>query len=65
MLGLYRTTSAVQKIVTSEKGIALEFEGVSRSSHAHSKELYLWSQTEDEDIKDGVSLAVPSISFTS
>lgn len=53
---LTSSTSPVQKIVTTQKGIALDLDSVSRDSHAHSKELYLWGQTEDGDLKDGSSL---------
>ena len=43
----------VQKIITAQKGVALDFDSVGRDAHAHSKELYTWGQIEDEDIKDG------------
>ncbi|KAI0080122.1 hypothetical protein K474DRAFT_396057 [Panus rudis PR-1116 ss-1] len=46
------STSPAQKIVTTQKGIALDFDSVSRDSQAHSKEIYLWGQTEPEDLKD-------------
>jgi len=47
------STGPVQKIITIEKGVALDFDGVNRDSQAQSKELYLWGQGEDVDIKDG------------
>ena len=43
----------VQKIITTKKGIALDFDNVSRDAQAHSKELYMWGQNENEDLKDG------------
>ncbi|GLB36204.1 putative eisosome component PIL1 [Lyophyllum shimeji] len=46
------TTTPVQKIITVEKGIALDFDSVSRDSKSQSKELYTWGQTELEDLKD-------------
>ncbi|KAL1738510.1 hypothetical protein HDZ31DRAFT_69918, partial [Schizophyllum fasciatum] len=48
----YASTSPVQKIITVEKGIALDFESLSRDAKAQSKELYTWGQNEDEDLKD-------------
>jgi len=48
----YSSTTPVQKIITTEKGVALDFDGVARDSKAQSKELYTWGQTETEDLKD-------------
>jgi hypothetical protein len=45
-------TSPIQKIVTSEKGVVIDFDSVSRNSKAQSKELYTWGQSESEDLKD-------------
>jgi len=42
----------VQKIITVEKGVALDFDSVSRDAKSQSKELYTWGQNDDEDIKD-------------
>lgn len=47
------TTSPLQKIVTAEKGVALDFQGVSSDIQSQSKELYLWGQREQADVKDG------------
>jgi hypothetical protein len=47
------TTTPVQKIITSEKGVAIDFDSVSRDAKSQSKELYTWGQTEDDDLKDG------------
>ncbi|PPQ88616.1 hypothetical protein CVT25_010192 [Psilocybe cyanescens] len=49
----YSTTTPVQKIITTEKGLAIDFDSVSRNSKAQSKELYTWGQSELEDLKDG------------
>ncbi|TFK80281.1 hypothetical protein K466DRAFT_559232 [Polyporus arcularius HHB13444] len=46
------STTPVQKIITTQKGIALDYDSVSRDTHAHSKELYTWGQNEHEDLKD-------------
>ena len=47
------TTSPLQKVVTAEKGVALDFASLSRDSQSQSKELYLWGQQEQADVKDG------------
>jgi hypothetical protein len=49
-----RSASPVQKIITTEKGIAIDFDGVSRDSKTQSKELYTWGQGEAADLKDGM-----------
>ncbi|OBZ79935.1 Sphingolipid long chain base-responsive protein LSP1 [Grifola frondosa] len=46
------STTLVQKIITTDKGVAIDLDSVSRDAHAHSKELYTWGQNEDEDVKD-------------
>ncbi|KAK7463645.1 lipid-binding protein [Stygiomarasmius scandens] len=48
----YGSTSPVQKIITAEKGVSLDYDSVARDAKAQSKELYTWGQTEDEDLKD-------------
>ncbi|KAF8642355.1 hypothetical protein AX16_009624 [Volvariella volvacea WC 439] len=48
----YSSATPVQKIITTEKGVAIDFDSVSRDSKAQSKELYTWGQTETEDLKD-------------
>ncbi|KAL5640944.1 hypothetical protein ACGC1H_001428 [Rhizoctonia solani] len=42
----------LQLLITSQKGLALDFEAVSRESKGHSKELYLWGQDQVDDVKD-------------
>jgi hypothetical protein len=39
-------------MITSSKGVALDFDSLSRDIKANSKELYVWSQTEPADLKD-------------
>ncbi|KAJ2913389.1 hypothetical protein MD484_g7027, partial [Candolleomyces efflorescens] len=46
------STSPAQKIITAEKGLALDYDNVARESKAQSKELYTWGQTEADDLKD-------------
>ncbi|KAF7967005.1 hypothetical protein HWV62_36272 [Athelia sp. TMB] len=48
----YATTSPIQKIITTEKGVAIDFDSLSRDSKTQSKELYTWGQTEADDLKD-------------
>ncbi|KAF8807464.1 hypothetical protein BYT27DRAFT_7100068 [Phlegmacium glaucopus] len=48
----YSTTTPVQRIITAGKGVAIDFDSVSRDSKAQSKELYTWGQSEPEDLKD-------------
>jgi hypothetical protein len=43
----------VQKIITQEKGVAIDFESLSRDAQAQSKELFTWGQHEQSDVKDG------------
>ena len=50
---VHRTTSPIQKIITTEKGVAIDFDSLSRDSKTQSKELYTWGQTEADDLKDG------------
>ena len=49
------TTGPIQKIITTEKGIALDFDSVNRNAQAHSKELYTWGQNEAPDVRDSQS----------
>lgn len=50
----YSNTTPVQRIITVEKGVAIDFDSLARDAKAQSKELYTWGQTEDADIKDGM-----------
>ncbi|KAJ7925851.1 hypothetical protein B0H13DRAFT_2313985 [Mycena leptocephala] len=46
------TTTPVQRIITVEKGVALDLDSLSRNAKAQSKELYTWGQLEAADLKD-------------
>ncbi|KAI0830665.1 Eisosome component PIL1-domain-containing protein [Trametes gibbosa] len=46
------SVTPAQRIVTAQKGVALDLDNLGRDVHAHSKELYTWGQSENEDIKD-------------
>jgi len=46
------STGPTQKIITAEKGLVLDFDNVARESKAQSKEVYIWGQTEPDDLKD-------------
>jgi len=48
----YSTTNPVQKIITQEKGVAIDFESLSRNAQSQSKELFMWGQHEQSDVKD-------------
>lgn len=48
----YTTTTPVQRIITSEKGVAIDCDALARDAKAQSKELYTWGQTQPEDLKD-------------
>jgi len=48
----YSTTSPLQKIITAEKGVALDVASLSRDTQSQSKELYVWGQQEQPDVKD-------------
>jgi len=40
-------------MITAQKGIALDYDALSRDAKAHSRELYLWGKGEDGDLADG------------
>jgi hypothetical protein len=48
------TTTPIQKIITMEKSVAIDFDSIARDAKAQSKELYTWGQSESEDLKDGL-----------
>ncbi|KAL5534143.1 hypothetical protein ACEPAG_604 [Sanghuangporus baumii] len=48
----YANVSPVQRIITSQKGVVLDFESVAKDAKSQSKELYMWGQDQDEDLKD-------------
>ncbi len=47
------SVTQIQKIITSQKGISIDLDNLGRDLHSHSKELYLWGQSEADDSKDG------------
>jgi hypothetical protein len=49
------TTTPIQRIITLDKGLSIDFENLSRDAKSQSKELYTWGQSEAEDLKDGMS----------
>jgi hypothetical protein len=49
----YTATTPLQRIITLEKGVALDFDGLARDGKTQSKELYTWGQDEDPDVTDG------------
>ncbi|KAG0708927.1 Eisosome component PIL1-domain-containing protein [Suillus ampliporus] len=48
----YTNTTPVQRIITSEKGVAIDCDALARDAKAQSKELYTWGQTQAEDLMD-------------
>ncbi|KAL5518845.1 LSP1 [Sanghuangporus vaninii] len=48
----YANVSPVQRIITSQKGVVLDFESAAKDAKSQSKELYMWGQDQDEDLKD-------------
>ncbi|KAG1757504.1 Eisosome component PIL1-domain-containing protein [Suillus lakei] len=48
----YTSTTPVQRIITSEKGVAIDCDALARDAKTQSKELYTWGQTQPEDLKD-------------
>ncbi|KAG8219863.1 Eisosome component PIL1-domain-containing protein [Butyriboletus roseoflavus] len=48
----YTSTSPLQRIITLEKGVALDFDALARDGKSQSKELYTWGQDEEPDLKD-------------
>ncbi|KAL4261138.1 Eisosome component PIL1-domain-containing protein [Pleurotus pulmonarius] len=46
------STTPAQRIITSAKGVAIDFDSAARDAKNYSKELYTWGQNEDEDLKD-------------
>lgn len=49
----YTATTPLQRIITLEKGVALDVDSLARDSKTQSKELYTWGQAEDPDLTDG------------
>lgn len=49
----YTSTSPIQRIITLEKGVALDFDAVASDGKTQSKELYTWGQDQNADLTDG------------
>ena len=49
----YTSTTPLQRVITTEKGVALDLDSLARDAKAQSKELYTWGQAEGADLKDG------------
>ena len=49
----YTSTTPLRRIITLEKGVALDFDALARDGKTQSKELYTWGQDEDPDVTDG------------
>ncbi|KAF8560412.1 hypothetical protein OG21DRAFT_1502699 [Imleria badia] len=48
----YTATTPLQRIITLEKSVALDFDALSKDGKTQSKELYTWGQAEDADLTD-------------
>ncbi|KAI0030659.1 Eisosome component PIL1-domain-containing protein [Vararia minispora EC-137] len=48
----YGSATPVQRIITTEKGVALDLDAFKRDAQAQSKELYMWGQNDAADVKD-------------
>jgi hypothetical protein len=46
-------------MITSGKGVSIDYDSASRDAQGQSKELYLWGQAEAADLKDGTSAPAP------
>lgn len=49
----YGDSTPYQRLVTTSKGIVMDYDNVARDAKANSKELYTWGQSETDDLKDG------------
>lgn len=49
----YGDSTPYQRMVTTSKGVIIDFENVAKDAKANSKELYTWGQSENDDLKDG------------
>ncbi|KAF9650497.1 hypothetical protein BDM02DRAFT_3112007 [Thelephora ganbajun] len=48
----YSDSTPYQRMITTSKGIIMDYDNVGRDAKANSKELYMWGQTETEDLRD-------------
>lgn len=49
----YTSTNPIQRIITLEKGVALDYDALARDSKTQSKETYNWGRNEGADLMDG------------
>lgn len=49
----YSDSTPYQRLITTSKGVIMDYDNVARDAKANSKELYTWGQTETDDLKDG------------
>jgi len=49
----YGDSTPYQRLITTSKGVVMDYDNVARDAKASSKELYMWGQTETDDLKDG------------
>jgi hypothetical protein len=47
-------------MITSGKGVSIDYDSASRDAQGQSKELYLWGQAEAADLKDGMPAPRPA-----
>ena len=49
----YGDSTPYQRLITTSKGLVMDHDNVAKDAKANSKELYMWGQTETDDLKDG------------
>ena len=49
----YGDSTPYQRMITTSKGVIIDYENLAKDAKANGKELYTWGQTETDDLKDG------------
>ena len=49
----YGDSTPYQRLITTSKGVVMDLDNIAKDVKANSKELYMWGQTESDDLKDG------------
>ena len=49
----YGDSTPYQRLITTSKGVVMDLDNIAKDMKANSKELYMWGQTESDDLKDG------------
>jgi len=49
----YGDSTPYQRLITTSKGVVMDLDNIAKDVKANSKELYMWGQTETDDLKDG------------